>query len=539
MSFDTGADASRRTRRRFLALVGGTTALTFAGGARAESGDGVTTTDVTIDSFDGTEIAATLYEPQGGSQPAMLLTHGYGLNRTLSPLVQGRAAMYARNGYVTLTYDSRGFGESGGQVNINGPKEVKDAQTLITWLGGRENVLTDGPDDPRIGMDGTSYGGGIQLNAAAAEARGDGVPESDDRLDALVPRWAWHDLTYSLAPNGVIKRNWALLLTLAGAGGSHLVGDDALDFIRGQSPKLYEILIEGLLENELSTGAKAYLDARSPSQDVADITTPALFIHGWPDTLFTPNEAIWNANGLGDTDHRLVLTDGGHSLEAISLTTLEHEEFADEKALAWIDTHLRGEGQSDLPPVTFYEMQSSQWRTADGLPPSNAAPRTLSLTDATEEATTWVANSVVPSSTSQLFPVNGDSPVASADFDFPITEPTELMGSPTLRLAVDPAGPETRLFAKLYRVTSDGTERLIDNQVTPLLVEGDGVTTATVEMVAFQRRFDPGETLRLTVTTTDAAFQPSRTSVGATIYHSDRHPSTLDVPVVGNADTGN
>lgn len=526
MSFDRVVD-----RRQFLTLVGGTTALAVGGGTASASG-GFTKRHLTVDSFDGTEIAATLYEPPGeGPHPALLMTHGYGLSRTLSPLVQSRAAMYAENGYVTLAYDSRGFGGSGGQVNINGPKEVKDAQTLITWLANQNSVLTDGPENPRIGMDGTSYGGGIQLNTAAAEGRGDGVPESNDRLDALVPRWAWHDLTYSLAPNGVIKRTWALLLTLAGAGGSHFVGDDAIDFIEGQSPELYEILLEGLLENELSEEAKAYFDARSPSQDIEDITAPALFIHGWPDTIFTPDEAVWNAEGLSETPHRLLLTDGGHSLEAISLETLEHEQYANERALAWIDTHLRGDGQSELPPVTYHEMQSNRWRTADDIPPSNTTQQTLSISNVTWWDSSWVTNSVVPTSTSQLFPVNGDSPFSSENFEFEITEPTEIMGSPTLRLTVDPAGPETRLFAKLYHV-SDNDAQLIDNQVTPLLVEGDGPKQTEVEMVAFQRRLEPGDSLRLTVATTDFGFQPSRTSIGATIYHSDEHPSTLDIPVV-------
>lgn len=462
------------------------------------------------------------------------MTHGYGLTRSLSPFVRTRAEMYAQNGYTTLTYDSRGFGESGGMVNVNGPKEVKDAQTLITWLAGRETVLTDGPNDPRIGMDGTSYGGGIQLNTAAAEGRGEGVPESDDRLDALVPRWAWHDLTYSLAPNGVIKRNWALLLTLGGAFGSHVFGDDLMDYIRGQSPKLYEILIEGFARNELSDDAKAYLDTRSPSQDIEDITAPALFIQAWPDTLFVPNETIWNAEGMESTNHRCIFSDGGHSTEL--LASLGQQEYLNSKALGWIDTHLREDGQSSLPPVTFYEMQTGKWRTADGIPPSSAIPKTLSLADTVAGEETPVFNSVIPTATSQLLPVNVDTSVTSIDFDFPISEATELMGSPTLRLAVEPLGPETRLFGRFYRIDRTGDAELINNQVTPFRVEGKPGTVehVSLEAVAFQRRFQPGETLRLTISTTDAAFQSSRISAGARIYHSAEHTSTIDVPIVGN-----
>lgn len=45
---------------------------------------------------------------------------------------------YARNGSPVLPCDSRGFGESGGEVGVAGPTEVNDAQDLITWLANLE-----------------------------------------------------------------------------------------------------------------------------------------------------------------------------------------------------------------------------------------------------------------------------------------------------------------------------------------------------------------------------------------------------------------
>lgn len=529
---DTQSDDPLRGRRTFLKTVGGLAAFAAAGtGAAAAKTSGFSKTDVEIESFDGTTLAATLYEPAGNDrQPAMLMTHGYGGSRAD---VEPWATMYAASGYVTLTYDSRGFGESGGEVNVDGPKEVKDAQTLITWLADDENVRVkkDGPNNPKIGMDGLSYAGGIQLNTAAAEGRGEGIPESGDRIDAIVPRWAWHDLTYSLAPNGVIKSGWETFLLAAGAGGSHLTGDDAEDYVRGQSPELYRYAVESAAQNELTDEAREYFKSRSPVQDIEDITAPALFVQGWPDTLFVPNEAIWNGEGMG-TEHRFVFFEGGHTLT--DMAGPEQKAFIDRLALDWIDTHVRHGGATDLPPVTYYEVQTGEWNTADGIAPSNATPRTLNLADVSEGDSTPVFNSVIPTSTSQLVPINADTAVTSIDFDFVVEEATEILGAPQLALQVEPLGPEARLFTKFSHV-HNGEETLINNQVTPLTVEGEpgSVETVEVEIVAFQRRLKPGDILRFVVATTDAGFLSSRTSAGAYIHHSDEYPSTVAVPAIG------
>ena len=538
---DTGnSSTGRQTRRAVLEMVGGLTMLAAAGPSTvaATSGDrDFTKVDVSIDSFDGTTLAATLYEPVGNDRtPVILLTHGYGGNRSdVAPW----ASMYARNGYTTLTYDSRGFGNSGGEVNVDGPKEVKDAQTLITWLADDDNthVKKDGPDNPKIGMDGLSYAGGIQLNTAAAEARGTGVPESNDRLDAIVPRWAWHDLTYALEPNGVIKSGWETLLLATGAEGSHSKGD-AMDRLQGQTPKLYEYYTEALATNEYSDAATKFFKNRSPIQDIEDITAPALFVQGWPDTLFVPTETIRNLTGMGTVEHRVIFFNGGHSYRLLESQPYfgdpSQKDFIDRKALDWIETHVGESGSTDLPPVTYYEVQTGEWGTTDGIPPSDADSCTLNLADGSEGTETPVFNSMIPTSTSQLVPLDADTSVTSINFDFPVGQGIEVLGPPRLTLQIEPLGPEARLFTKFYHI-HDGEATLINNQVTPVKIEGEPgtVETAEIEMVPFQRQLNPGDVLRFTVATTDAGFLSSRTSAGAYIHHSDLYPSTVVIPVIG------
>lgn len=514
----------RRTVLGSVAALLGATSTSVR--AAAADGDGYEQRSVEIDSFDGTTIVGSVYIPDGdGPFPAVLMTHGWGGDHE-SERIQRLADNYASNGYVVLAYDSRGFGESEGEVTVDGPNEVGDARALITWLARRDEVATDGPDDPKVGMDNVSYAGGIQLNTAAV----------DDRLDALVPRWAWHDLPFALAPNGVIKAGWDTLLLAVGATGARGVtsGDNTPqeeDVVNGLDHEVYEANLLGAATNEFPEESVDYYRERSPSTKLDGIETPTLLISGWPDTLFVPNEAVWTFDGLRErgTETRLVLFEGAHTLTATAGP--DQRAVLDEMALAWLDEHVAGEGSTEFPPVTFYEVQSGEWRSADGVPPSGAGAWTLDLSDARVGEETAIANSVAPTSTSQLSLVKGDHVEGTAaDFDFPVERDREPFGAPALSLTVEPLGPEAHLYAKLYRVV-DGEATLIDNQVTPLRFDGTGARRIDVEMTAFQRRLSAGETLRVTLATTDGGFYNSRECAGVLVHHAPGE-STVTLPTV-------
>jgi predicted acyl esterase len=526
-----GARTGERTRREALRLLGGTAALVAAGtGAGAGSavaqsdGESFTVEDIEIESWDGTMLAVSIYEPNsGGPHPAMLMTHGYGADRSS---VDPWASMYAKNGYVVLTYDSRGFGESGGEVNVDGPKEIKDAQRLITYLAEDvASVENDGPQNPRVGMDGLSYAGGIQLNTAAAEGAGEGLPESDDRIDAIVPRWAWWDLTYSLAPNSVYKSGWQTLLLEFGAEGSRDQGSIE-DRLGGQDSQLYQFYLEGQATGDLSAEARTYFEKRSPRYDTGlgsldDITTPSLFIQGWPDTLFVPNEPVYNARDLeaNDVPTRFVFFEGGHT--ATRMAGDRQKSYNDGRALRWIDEHVGDGPPADLPKVSFYEVQSEDFRTVDGFPPSDAEERTLSLGDA--------ANRESGSTT-----VTDLDSRSGAAFDYPIDRETEVFGIPHLSAEIEPIGAKENLLFGLYRVKPDGTEiGPFDNQLAATEVAESG--RIELDLIGVQRRIEPCETLRLRVATVQdgnsiAGFRPEPLGAGATIHHSAERPASLTVP---------
>lgn len=130
--------------------------------------------DIVVRSADGTPIVATLMLPAGASAedpvPAIIGTHGWAGSRSTSP--SGLSARLLERGYAILSWDSRGFGQSGGEANVGAPGfEVEDAKALLDYLASRPEILTDGPNDPRVGWIGGSNAGGVQLNTAAFDDR--------------------------------------------------------------------------------------------------------------------------------------------------------------------------------------------------------------------------------------------------------------------------------------------------------------------------------------------------------------------------------
>src|SRR3954471_9826869 len=171
--------------------------------------------DATITSFDGTQIQLSFFpSPAGGKAPTILEGHGWGGSRetdenAASDEGTGNVGVGAlrKAGFNVLTWDSRGFGNSGGTVTVDAPDaEARDVQALIDWLAQQPEAQLDAANDPRVGMTGVSYAGGIELTTAAL----------DKRIDAIAPIIAWHSLTTSLYKEETVKSGWSSLLYAAG-----------------------------------------------------------------------------------------------------------------------------------------------------------------------------------------------------------------------------------------------------------------------------------------------------------------------------------
>jgi predicted acyl esterase len=477
-------------RRGFLRSAGAALgALTLGSGTAAagRSGFGVSKEEYTIESWDGTELEATLFTPDGsGPFPAVLMTHGWGAFRQ-SPLTVGKALTYAKNGYVVLTYDSRGFGGSGGTVGLDGPKETRDGQALVDWLAGRDEVALEGTGNPRVGMDGISYAGGIQFRVAAA----------DDRVDAIVPRITWNDLTYSLAPNGVIKSGW--LTVLLGLGTLGTVDGDTDTQV---TDDLYEWYEESIWNNAVPDDAVAAFESRSVAYE-DDFDTPTYLVQGWDDTLFKPNEALWTYERLQDAgvDSRLAFYEGGHALEEIAVP-LDARNYMNQRAVDWMDVHLRGESR-DIPQVASWLKQRDEFRTQDRFPPAGTAMRTYDLGDAGRdgeneiERWSWFHDDTVT-------------------YTWTVDESVEVAGSPEFDLTVDVEENEARLFFNLLR---NGEQ--INDVGEVYRVPNEGRQRVQFTYPPLQRFFSPGDTLGLEVSVSNPYYLDSRESDGVVVRQSD------------------
>ena len=298
---------------------------------------------------------ASFFTPAGTARvPAILLAHGFGETKEA---VAAQAMRLAQAGFAVLTWSARGFGTSTGQTALDSPDyEVKDTEQLVTWLARQPRVLLDRPGDPRVGIAGASYGGGLALLAAAY----------DHRIDAIVPQMAWNNLATALFPNaaggspadGVFKKQWAGLLftqgavgfgaaaqpgqagqaALGGSGGS--LGSAAAS---GGSPRCGRFMpqICAIYQQVATLGrptpqAVALLLRSSPASVASRIDVPTLLIQGENDSLFGLDQAGANYDAIrrNGAPADMVWFNGGHDGGNQETTRI------DELTTQWFDRWL-------------------------------------------------------------------------------------------------------------------------------------------------------------------------------------------------------
>jgi len=141
---------------------------------------------------DGTRLSGDLWYPKGlqsgDKLPAVILCHGWGGVR--SHFNRAYSSEFATAGYVVLTFDYRGWGDSDSRLVIKEKMPEPDKSGMITVRAQAIRELVDpfdqtediihcinflsgepGVDSDRIGLWGTSFGGGHVVYVAALDKR--------------------------------------------------------------------------------------------------------------------------------------------------------------------------------------------------------------------------------------------------------------------------------------------------------------------------------------------------------------------------------
>jgi ABC-2 type transport system ATP-binding protein len=466
-------------------------------------------------SDDPVQICYTIHQPAGASAarpvPMVMHSHGWGGSRTSTA---GAFDDWLAQGFGVLSFDQRGFGQSGGLAHVENPDlEGQDVIGLVDliasldWVAkesvapstdrgnsagkgkgkgkkkGHDKPKKDEPAfsaDPVLGAIGGSYGGGYQFVGAFTELRDFGAT----RFDALAPEITWWDLKESLAPEEVPRTTWQIALQALGIKDepTELQAGSVYGMATGQWPGTGNPVAD--LDAFFLKNGPAWHASQGRQLDI-----PVLLGQGVTDNLFNLNQALKNFDSALTQDARsrsiLIGYNGGHALPNVlpagygtsgdpCSVALGSKDF---KALSqrFLRENLRGE-QTGLTGFGRYHLAN------------------------VDAASCMTVDSVLPTRTFELGTVattTGAGPAVAHEL---AAGPLRVAGQPTLEALVTAAGVENRAFFALSVGTTPATARVVANNVMPLReplpVQG---SARTVELPAVAVDVPAGQFLYLTV----------------------------------------
>ncbi|HWC35019.1 MAG TPA: CocE/NonD family hydrolase, partial [Mycobacteriales bacterium] len=459
-------------------------------------------------------IIGDLYRPAGATAahpvPAILTTNGFTGSKNDQTAM---AEVLASHGYGVLSYSGLGFGGSGCKISLDDrAHDGRAGSQLVSFLGHLAWITHDGPDDPRVGMIGNSYGGGIQYAVAGV----------DPRVDAIVPMITWNNMAYSIAPNntnlihgvtyskaapGIAKEVWLPELFAAGVAATvqHADTDPTRaaacgGFIEIVCPAVTELMLNEYFADNLY----AFAAQRSVANHIRDIRIPVLLMQGQNDTLFDLQEAVATYRALRrqGTPVKMVWQSWGHNLEVPVRGEWVQghgmlQTYEGQRVYAWFNHYLKGQDVPTGPRFAYWRdwmpfagdgPDTVQYGTSSHYPvghrltyyTSGAGDLVTRRSEVASGSTTY-ANLLGPTplSFSEVSDIQHQRPISDIPpFDTPgsyahwtsapLRHHIDVAGVPTATLHVSAPtaadavpGPELELFVKLYDVAPDGSVELL------------------------------------------------------------------------------
>lgn len=471
--------------------------------------NGVAVHEAEIESFDGTMLSAIIYEPlsraalPNGSAPTwpvVVMLHGWGFAKeqwTHLPMgvEEGQPPVdlmdrFARAGFLTVAYDARGFGRSGGTTTVAGPLEMADLDAVIQYT--EDHFAASG----LVGVTGTSYGGGQSLLGLV----------KNPRITTAASHYGWMDLYDGVLPGNVPKLEWAQFLYLIGVAGTGVAGSG------GMLTQWYTSLYtrEGLDD------IHAAMDARSAEARLPHTLKPAFLCQGMQETLFPQQDRVVEA-AAGFT--RSYVFTGGHSAL--------HEPCWD-RTIDWFRFWLRGiDTEVDAWPAleTVDASDDEKWVKYDPWPPTRqetyylrdgllgdfaASNSTFTIEQRpfanpfNEPAVVWESLGAPTNAIPEQF---RQDPAGVWFYGEPMEESQSLVGAPVLTLQVENGtAPPFQVVGNLYK-QSEGRLQLLSRGAFAAL-DADDIQNDTVAL-----RFDwvkadlvPGDALALKLAPNDPSM---------------------------------
>ncbi len=474
------------------------------------------------------DLDTTLYLPPTLPAPAVIMAHGFGGSKDS---VADDAHDLATHGFVVLAYSARGFGRSTGQIGLDSLNyEVPDARALVDWLSHRSEVTQDKPGDPRVGVEGGSYGGALALMLAA----------TDPRIDAVAALITWNDLSTALFPNGVdatdrapgvFKKAWTSNLVASISTGTSVEASGTAQADSGDSgfgrsstgasasaepstgsgsagsaatsasgcgrlmAALCVAYAQAAETGQLSPAFHSLLSESSPATVAAKIKAPTLLVQGQQDTLFGLDQSDANAKAISANGTPVAMTwyNGGHD----GATT--PDQVTKNRVLGWFSHYLSGTGPT--PSTAFvYSVNGPLADTGRARTRTLQAPEYPGLTgtSAVQRSSVALSGSAqtvlnppggIPAGISSLPGLSGLSGLAGSALSAfagglpgqtarfssqPFAQLTVFAGTPQVTLSMSQLGQNAAgsgdavLFTSVSKVSATGVRSLAGNAVSPI-----------------------------------------------------------------------
>jgi ABC-2 type transport system ATP-binding protein len=461
------------------------------------------------------KICYSLFRPAGATKhhrvPMIMHSHGWGGSRTTDPTA---FAKFLKAGYGVVSFDQRGFGESGGQAYVENPEvEGHDVRKLVRLISKLGWVKQDGKGDPRLGAIGGSYGGGYQFLGAFEELRVKGKPV----FDALAPEITWFDLHESLAPENVVRTAWASALTAAAEPTDALPQQVVTAFAEGAATGTWP---DG--SSPTGTNLNPFFAKNGPKWHVDHgrrLDIPVLFGQGTTDSLFPLEQGLQNWKKSITRRSRahsiFVAYNGGHVLPAVTPPGIDVTSDPCSKKL--------GGGTFEDLSLRFFNEQIKHRDTGlHGYGRYHLA---------TPDSTCTTVDSVRPTKAFKVGTV-ATTETGGAPLSYEITKgPIRIAGSSYLTGKLTALGADNRAFYGLAVGTSPADAHLVQNNVLPLNeaapVNGE---KRRIALPSVAINVPAGQSLYILATAVSDTFvgMGSRTP-GAVIFQN----TVLHLPVVG------